>query len=115
MNDLSKRLFSYSLNVLKYLKTLPETREFWVIKNQLYRSATAPGANYAESQSGCTRPDFHNRINNSLREMQESLYWLNMIQELRKGDPNLESLIRESIELVKILKTISYKTRKPTR
>jgi len=112
MNDLNKRLFNFGINVITYLRTLPETREYWALKNQLFRSCTSPGACYSESQGGCTMADFHNKINISLKEMRESNYWLRMISALRRPDRDLQGLIRESEELIKILGSISYKTRK---
>ena len=112
MNDLSKRLFNFGVDVIKYLRTIPETREYWALKNQLFRCCTSPGACYSESQGGCTLPDFHNKINISLKEMRESNYWLKMILALRGPDATLNKMIKESEELVKILTSISYKTRK---
>jgi four helix bundle protein len=112
MNDLSKRLFNFGVKVIKYLRTIPETREYWALKNQLFRCCTSPGACYSESQGGCTLPDFHNKVNVSLKEMREANYWLRMILALRGSDSILIGLIRESEELLKILGSISYKTRK---
>lgn len=112
MNELSKRLFVFGVDVIKYLRTIPETREYWALKNQLFRCCTSPGACYSESQGGCTLPDFHNKINISLKEMRESNYWLRMLLSLHGPDPTLRILIKESEDLMKILGSISYKTRK---
>jgi len=45
--DLQERLFKFAVKVLKYLKKLPNSPEFKVIRYQLAKSATSSGANYS--------------------------------------------------------------------
>ncbi len=48
-NDLQKRLFSFSVNVIKEVRNLPYAQEFKVISYQILKSATSVGANYEEA------------------------------------------------------------------
>ena len=116
MNILSKRLFSFAIRVIKFLRLLPNTVEFNIVKNQLIRSSTSPGANYQEAQGAISRADFHYKIKIALKEMRESNYWLEIIRSISEIDENkiteLNYLSNESIELMNILGSISYKTRK---
>ncbi len=50
-NELSRRLFNFAIRVIKYLRTLPNSAEYSIIKYQLIKSATSSGANYKEAQS----------------------------------------------------------------
>ena len=113
-DDLNERLFIFSVRCLKFIRTIPNTPEFKVIKYQLAKSSTSSGANYEESQAGSSRADFNNKIRIALREMRESNYWLRIIKEL-SDDINkineLDSLIDESNQLKNILGTIAVKTR----
>jgi len=114
-NDLSKRLLKFAVRVIKFLRTLPKSAEYNVIRYQLIKSATSSGANYDEAQSGSSRADFHNKVNISLKEMSESKYWLEIIEEIidSKYDINeLSWLKTESEELDKILGSIVKKTNK---
>ena len=113
-NDLAKRLYSFSIDVIKYLRTISDTIEYKVIKYQLIKSATSPGANYEESQGASSRADFHNKIMISLKEMRESNYRLKIIKDINDDDKNIElnKLIKESSELMNILGSISAKTKK---
>ena len=112
MNDLSDRLFNFSVRVIKYLRTLPDTSEYRVIKHQLTKSSTSGGANYEEAQAGSSRADFNNKTRISLREIRESNYWLRIIQSININDNDeLIYLIKESIELKNILGSIVQKTR----
>ena len=74
MRDLQDRLFNFSVKVLKFLITLPNTPEYKTIRYQLSKSATSSGANYEESQAGSSKPDFTNKVRIALREMRESNY-----------------------------------------
>ena len=113
-NDLSKRLFTFSVRTIKYLRTLPNEPEYKVIRYQLIKSATSVGANYEEAQSAASKADFHNKIKIALKEMMESKYWLKIIQAIRKdsNQAELEFLIKEYDELNKILGSIAVKTKK---
>ena len=53
--DLTERLFQFAVRVIQFLKILPHTPEFQVIRYQLSKSATSSGANYEESQAGSSQ------------------------------------------------------------
>ena len=115
-NELQKRLFEFVVKVFKLLKTLPDTKEFSVIRYQLLKSCSSTGANYEEAQAGSSRADFIHKVGISLKEMRESNYWLRLIkaisedEKLRQSD--LENLIKESEELKLILGSIVSKTKR---
>ena len=49
-NNLSKRLFKFAVDVIKFVRTLPDTSEYQVIKYQLIKSSSSSGANYSPYQ-----------------------------------------------------------------
>jgi len=110
--DLGKRLFKFAISVIKYCRNLPKSKEFDIIKNQVIRSSTSSGANFEEAQGAGSKPDFFNKINISLKEMRESNYWIRIIREIKEMDDELNFLLKESIELKKILGSISSKSSK---
>ncbi len=111
--DLDKRLFIFSINTIKYLRTLPESTENRVIKYQLIKSATSFGANYEEARRASSKADFTNKVNISLKEIQESNYWLRILNKLKnKSSVELSNLLRESEELKLILGKIVTTSRK---
>ena len=57
-NDLRTRCHNYSMTIIKFLETLPEKKIYWVISDQLLRSATSVGANIIEAKSSSSRRDF---------------------------------------------------------
>jgi len=115
MNDLSSRLFNFSINVLKQTKQLPNLTEYNVIRKQLVKSATSVGANYEEAQAATSKADFHSKVKISLREARESNFWLKHLIELSNNQDKkriFNILSKEADELAKILGTIALKTKK---
>ena len=114
-NELIERLFNFSVSTINFLKRLPNTPEFKIIRYQLAKSSTSSGANYEEAQAGSSRADFSNKVRISLREMRESNYWLRIISAANEKlsiDKELLNLIDESEQLKNILGSIATKTKK---
>lgn len=109
---LGNRLFEFAVQVIKYCRKLPKSKEYEIIKYQLIKSSTSSGANYEEAQGAISKPDFYNKINISLKEMRESNYWLRIIIEISEDDNELKYLLNESEELKKILGAIYSKSAK---
>ncbi|WP_457618694.1 four helix bundle protein [Lutibacter sp.] len=83
--DLREKLLQFSIDTLKFLKTIPYRKEYEVLRDQLSRSVTSIGANYEEAQTA-TYNEFIQRIRIALREANETLYWLKIIQGLSIGE-----------------------------
>ena len=108
-NDLSKRLFKFSVRVIKMLRELNGKDDLRIICNQLGKSSTSSGANYEEAQAAVSKADFANKIGISLKEMRVPNYWLRILIELYPNHSEICELSKESHELKKILGSISYK------
>lgn len=111
-NNLLDRTFDFSVNTLKFLRTLPSNDELKVIKYQLIKSSTSVGANYEESQGASSKADFNNKIRIVLREARESNYWLRIIVALDYKSDTLQTLLQESKELKNIFGAILLKGNK---
>ena len=107
---LEKRTKMFSISVIKLSSSLPNSPEARVIRNQLTKSATSIGANYREANRSRSNNDFKNKIKISESEANETLYWLEIIEELEWIDViEIKAIIKESTELLAILTTISNK------
>lgn len=113
MHDLSERLISFSIEIIKLFRKLPVSEEYKIIRFQLIKSATSSGANYEEAQGASSRADFTNKVRISLKEMRESSYWLRVMNGIcEQSDLRIviKGLIEESDELKNILGAICSKT-----
>ena len=107
--DLRKRLIRFSVDIIKLLMTLPNKKELEVFKYQLSRSATSIGANFEEAQSTSFK-EFVQKMRISLREANETGYWLQILSELNIGNPNQRTeLLNESKEIALIFGSIVSK------
>ncbi|WP_160140177.1 four helix bundle protein [Chryseobacterium sp. c4a] len=111
-NDLLTRTFTFGVNCLAFLRTLPNDPESKLIRFQLGKSATSIGANYEESQAGSSKADFKNKVKIALREARESNFWLRVLEKLDGYDSEeFKDLLNESNELKNILATIVNNTK----
>jgi four helix bundle protein len=107
--DLRKRLFHFSVSCFQFLSSLPQKREYDVLRLQLSKSATSIGANYEEAQYSTYR-EFVARIRLVMREAVETEYWLKIINALGIGDAEKRNLLTSEIqEIVKMFGSILSK------
>lgn len=115
--NLSERLLKFSIRIIKFLRKIPNTPEYKIIKHQLIKSSSSSGANYEEAQGASSRKDFTNKVFISLKEMRESNYWMKIINEIneeRELNNEILELTNESVELKNILGAIATKLKKQT-
>lgn len=99
---LLERTFIFGVNILKFLKKLPDDYIYRIPKGQLGRSSISIGANYEEAQGAVSKRDFTNKIGISYKESRESVYWLRVLNELYEEEQykkDFETYLKESKEL----------------
>ena len=79
--DLKKRLKQYALRIIRLYESLPKTGAVHILTHQLIRSGTSPGAQYSEACRAKSNADFISKIEGALQELEESLYWLELLIE----------------------------------
>ena len=102
--NIQNKSFHFAIRIVNLCKLLRNDRHEYVLSKQLLRSGTSIGANIAEAQQAQSRPDFLNKLNISLKETTETIYWLRLLEAtdyLTKSE--FESIIFDCIELEKIL------------
>lgn len=81
-STLQKSSKTFSIDVCKFYSCQTNVKGEDVIKKQLLRSGTSIGANIAESEYAASRADFVNKLKIALKECNETLYWLDLLNEL---------------------------------
>lgn len=115
-NDLRERTKRFSLRVIRLYASLPKTVEAQVMGKQVLRSATSVGANYHEAYRGRSRAEFIAKAGDSLREIQETSYWFDLLVESGVvPDDKLDALGKEAEELTAILVAIIKKAKSGRR
>ena len=107
--EFRERLLNFAVDIIKFLFTIPRVPEYDVIRYQLSKAGTSVGANYEESQSSSYK-EFGQKTRISLREINESKYWLKVVDKLEIGNKQKrEYLIKEADEISRILGSIVSK------
>ena len=108
--ELRTRTKTYALRIIHLYSSLPKTTLAQVLGKQLLRSGTSVGAQYREAQRAKSDADFVNKLEDSLQELDETGYWLELLMESKTiGEAQLNPLVQETNELIAILVTIVNK------
>jgi four helix bundle protein len=84
-----------------------ENAEAQVIGKQLLRSGTSVGANYREAYRGRSKAEFVAKCGDSLRELEETAYWLELLVDGKMVSPEKLAAVRQECdELIAIFVTI---------
>jgi four helix bundle protein len=110
--DLKVRTKEFALSVVRLYSDLPKRREAQVIGDQILRSGTSVGAHFREAQRAKSRPDFISKIEGGMQELEETVYWLELLEETGFATIEiLKPLKTEADELIAIFVTIARKTK----
>lgn len=110
--DLGVRTKRFALETIRFYSGLPSGDVSRVLGKQLLRSGTSVGAHYREARRAKSNADFVSKIEGALQELDESQYWLELIEESKlavKGETLF--LKKESDELIAIFVTIVRKVK----
>ena len=102
--ELKYRCYYYSIEIIKFLETLPEKKIYWVISDQLLRAATSIGANIVEAKASSSKKDFIKFYEIALKSANETKYWLGLLRDATDADKNkVSQLLKEVEEISKML------------
>ena len=102
--ELKKSTKDFAIRVFKFLKALPKGKEIDIIFYQLFKSSSSVAANYRAACRSKSSADFLNTLKIVDEEADESLFWLEFINELdlECDKKELNYLMKEANELVSI-------------
>jgi four helix bundle protein len=103
-DQLKYRAYRFSIDLIKFVTTLPNQRIYWIIVDQLVRAATSIGANIIEAQAGSSKKDFIKFFEIALKSANETKYWLCLLRDSTEADKEkVNLLLQEANELSKLL------------
>ncbi len=112
-NPVRDKSFLLAVRIVRLFKHLTEAKREYVLSKQLLRSGTSVGANIREALDGESTADFIHKLSIALKEISETLYWLDL---LRATDFLTEaehlSIFTDAEEVKKLLVKIIKTTKK---
>ena len=112
--ELQDRTKKFAVDIINLVKLLPNNRVGWIFTDQIIRSATSVAANYRAVSRAKSDKDFIYKIGVVIEETDETLFWLEMIKEVKLLEINLEfkRLMSEANELISIFVATSRTIKK---
>ncbi len=106
-NIIKNKSYKFAVRIVNLYKFLIAEQKEFVLSKQMLRSGTAIGALIREAEHAESTYDFIHKLNISLKEANETLYWLELLKDTQFLSPNeFQSIYNDAEELVKILVTI---------
>jgi four helix bundle protein len=113
--DLRARTKDFALRVVRLYQALPKGDGVaQVLGRQLLRSGTSVAAHYREACRGKSNPDFINKLEGGLQELDETDLWLELLGDAGTiKSVRIEPLRTEVDELISIFVTMIRKIKGP--
>ena len=101
--ELEQRTKEFSLNLIRFLQSLPKNYLGEAMGSQLLKSGTSIGANYREANRAESKADFIHKLAIAEKEASETVYWLELMTEAAIGDgKDVAKLLQEAREILAI-------------
>ena len=112
-NAIVDKSFDFSVRIINLYKYLRYEKNEYVLAKQILRCGTSIGANVAEAQRAQTIADFNAKMNISLKEANETHYWLRLLYRTAYiNEEAFVSLENDVNEIISILVSICKQTNK---
>jgi four helix bundle protein len=79
--ELQNRTKKFALDIIRLTEHLPNNRVGWTFTDQIVRSSTSVAANYRAVCRAKSDKDFISKMETVIEEADETLFWLEMIEE----------------------------------
>ena len=107
-NILHVKSKAFAIRVINTFKYLQINKKEFVLSKQMLRSGTAIGALIKESEFAQSKKDFLNKLYISLKEANETQYWIELLFETEYITKfEFDSLNDDCLELIKLLVSIT--------
>ena len=104
---------NFAVRIIRMYQWIRENKNEYLLCKQCVRSGTSIGANIREAIAASSKADFTAKLNISLKEANETQYWLELFRETDYIDNTMfESMNKDIVELLKLLTSILKSTRK---
>ena len=111
-NILKDKSFSLAVRIVNLYRYLSDNKKEFVLSKQVLRSDTSIGAMVHEAEYSESKADFVHKLAIAQKEANETLYWLELLQQTRyMSQTEYDSIHQDTIAIIKIL-IASIKTAK---
>lgn len=110
-NVLKELSFDFAVMIVNTYKQLAFKKKEYVMSKQLLRSGTAIGALYREAEQAESKADFVHKLAIAQKECNETLFWLELLNETGYVGKEFEELHGKASGLIRLLTKIIKTTK----
>ncbi len=107
-----EKSLDFAVRIVELSDFLQNTYHDLVISRQILKSGTSIGANMRESQNAQSIDDFISKLSISLKEANETHYWLELLYRARKINEDYYTSMTHDLEEITAILVSSIKTSK---
>lgn len=109
-DELEARSQAFAVDVVNLCGRVRENANGRRLADQLEDAATSAGANYRASSRARSRAEFVAKLGIVNEEMDESVYWLEILKKTRMGDAATVGRLLEEAKELRAIFAASYRT-----
>ena len=103
---------AFAIRIIRMYQWLTSEKREYVLCKQCLRSGTSIGANIREGLNSQSKAEFIAKLQISIKEANETMYWLELLQETDYITKEMyDSIYPECVELAKLLTSIIKTTK----
>ncbi len=111
-NVVKNKSFRFAIRIVRLYQFFVTDKNEFVISKQLLRSGTSVGAMVREAEHAETKKDFIHKMAIAQKEINESIYWLELLKETDYlNHSEFESIYGDAIEIIKLITSIIISTK----
>jgi four helix bundle protein len=112
-NIVKSKSFVFAIRIVRLYQYLGDKKKEFVLSKQCLRSGTSIGALIREAEYAQSKADFVNKLSIAIKEVNEVLYWLELLFQTDYIDKKLfDSLKADAEEILKLLTAIINTTKR---
>jgi four helix bundle protein len=114
-SPLKNKSYAFAIRIVRLSQYLQTQKKEFILSKQILKSGTAIGALIREAEFGQSKPDFISKMSISLKEANETAYWLSLLKDTDYIDekmfcsiqPDCQELIAMLVSTVKTSKKVN--------
>lgn len=111
-NVVKDKSFAFAVRIVKLNKYLCADKKEYTLSKQILRSGTSVGAMVTEAEHAQTKKDFLHKMAIAQKEINETIYWLDLLKETDYLTVQQHEDIRvDAVEIIKIITSILLSTK----
>jgi four helix bundle protein len=111
-NIIKIKSFAFAIRIVKMYQFLTEQKKEYTLSKQLLRSGTSVGAMVREAEHSESKKDFVHKMAIAQKEINETIYWLELLNETKYIDKKqFESINKDAVEVIKLITSIIKTTK----